>query len=76
MLALTVPASGQSPIPRAAPIWSELLGLTPLKASEPGVTVLTRVLAHDREYRLMAAGPYDGLAEDGLFAIWQRVPTG
>ncbi len=73
---LTVPASGQSPIPRADQISSELLGLTPLKASEPGVTVLTRVLAHDLEYRLMAVGPYDGLTQDGLFAIWQRVPTG
>ena len=72
---LKLPGSGQSPIPRDAPIAAELPGLAELKSNEPGVTVLTRVLTHDREYRLMAVGPYDGLSQAGLFAIWQRVPA-
>lgn len=74
--ALTLPGGRPSLIPRAATISADLLGLTPLKTSEPGVTVLTRVLAHDREYRLMAVGPYDSLSRAGLFAIWQRLPAG
>jgi Dolichyl-phosphate-mannose-protein mannosyltransferase len=73
---LTLPGSGPSPISRASLISAQLLGLAPLKSSEPGVTVLTRVLAHDREYRLMAVGPYDSLPEAGVFAIWQRRPAG
>jgi len=40
------------------------------------VPVLTRVLAHDRHYRLMAVGRYDGHSKPGLFAVWQRVPAG
>jgi 4-amino-4-deoxy-L-arabinose transferase-like glycosyltransferase len=74
--ALALPRAGPSPIPRAAPISAALPGLAAMKTSEPGVTALTRVLAHDGQYRLMAVGPYDSLSRAGLFAIWQRRPAG
>jgi hypothetical protein len=45
-----------------------------LKANEPGVPVLTRALEHDREYRLVAVGPYDSVQQDGIYAIWLRKP--
>jgi 4-amino-4-deoxy-L-arabinose transferase-like glycosyltransferase len=58
----------------AARISAELAGLEPLKDSEPGVPVLTRALEHDREFRLVAIGPYDSTLQDGLYAIWLRQP--
>lgn len=58
----------------AGRITVELSQLEPLKASEPGVLVLTRALEHDREYRLVALGPYDSVNQDGIYAIWLRKP--
>jgi hypothetical protein len=58
----------------AARITAELGRLEPLKATEPGVPVLTRVLQHNREFRLVAIGPYDSVDQHGIFAIWLRKP--
>jgi hypothetical protein len=44
-----------------------------MKLSEPGVPALTRVLARDGDYRLVAVGPYDSTVADGAYAIWRRV---
>jgi hypothetical protein len=52
----------------------ELGRLGAMKLSEPGVPVLTRVLAHDHEFRLVAVGPYDSHVQDGIYAIWLRKP--
>jgi hypothetical protein len=73
-LALPGPTSGAP----GATIRSELLSLPSLKPSEPGVPTLTRVLARDAAYRLVAVGPYDSGTRPGVFAIWQRVaaPSG
>jgi hypothetical protein len=42
------------------------------------VPALTRVLASDPAYQLVAVGPYDSGTRPGVFAIWQRVaaPSG
>jgi hypothetical protein len=75
--ALAPPGGGSSRAPGAA-IRSELLSLPSLKLSEPGVPALTRVLARDAAYRLVAVGPYDSGTRPGVFAIWQQVaaPSG
>ena len=71
---MTLPA-GTSVAPRdAARIAAELARLRPLKASEPGVPVLTKALEHDRQFRLVAVGPYDSINSDGIYAIWLRQP--
>jgi len=54
------------------PVYSKLFHLKNLTPSEPGVPALTRVLSHDRSYRLIAVGPYDGSGANGVYAIWQR----
>jgi hypothetical protein len=75
--ALAPPGGGSSRAPGAA-IRSELLSLPSLKLSEPGVPALTRVLARDAAYRLVAVGPYNSGTRPGIFAIWQQVaaPSG
>ena len=56
----------------AVRITAELSQMEALKANEPGVPVLTRTLERDREYRLVAVGPYDSVTEQGIYAIWLR----
>lgn len=40
---------------------------------EPGLGVLTRVLTADRNYRLVASGPFSSAHTPGSFMIWQKV---
>jgi hypothetical protein len=50
-------------------------GLLKVVASEshlPGLLSFTRVMEADRDYRLVAVGPYDGSVADWTFAIWKR----
>lgn len=51
---------------------AELTRLKNYKLNEAGVPTLTRVLEHDRTYRLVAVGPYDSPDIKGVYAIWQR----
>jgi hypothetical protein len=52
----------------------QLLDLVAEEANPPapGLSSLTVALEDDRAYRLVATGPYNGSASDGLYAIWQR----
>jgi hypothetical protein len=71
---MTLPA-GTSVAPRdAARIAAELAQLQPLNAREPGVPVITNVLEHNRQFRLVAVGRYDSVRSDGIYAIWLRQP--
>jgi hypothetical protein len=63
------------PSARGGPGYSKLLPLKSLVPFEPGVPALTRVLRHDRSYRLIAIGPYDGSDIKGIYAIWLRTGT-
>lgn len=53
---------------------ADLLNLSSLRRSEPGVPALTRVLARAKEYRLIAVGPYSSADIAGIYAIWERIP--
>jgi hypothetical protein len=59
----------------AAHIAAELGRLEPLKATEPGVSVLTTVLENDHAFHLVAVGPYDSSRQDGIYAIWLKTPV-
>src|SRR5262245_61003690 len=58
----------------AAHIAAQLGDLEPLKPNEPGVPVLTRALANDPDFRLVAVGPYDSSRKNGIYAIWLSQP--
>ncbi len=58
----------------AARIAARLGRLDAMKVTEPGVPALTRALEHDKEFRLVAVGPYDGVTLHGIYAIWLRKP--
>jgi hypothetical protein len=72
---MVLPGGPRSPGPPGPRVRSALLRLPSLKPSEPGVPTLTRALAGDSGYRLVAVGPYDSDVQPGVFAIWQRMPT-
>ncbi len=71
---MALPASTVIGTGEAAGVSAELGRLRALKAAEPGVPTLTRALAHDHEYRLVAVGPYDSVTQNGIYAIWLRKP--
>jgi hypothetical protein len=72
---MTLPASTVVRTGDAARIGAELGRLAAMKATEPGVPALTRALARDHEFRLVAVGPYDSVTQDGIYAIWLRKPA-
>ncbi len=71
---LRLPASAVIGQGDAIRIAARLGGLDALKVTEPGAPVLTRALEHDKEFRLVAVGPYDGVTLHGIYAIWLRKP--
>ncbi|MGI9008237.1 MAG: ArnT family glycosyltransferase [Streptosporangiaceae bacterium] len=52
-------------------MYGALRTLANFQRSEPGVPALTRAIERDRQYRLVAVGPYDSGAQSGIFAIWR-----
>jgi hypothetical protein len=72
---MALPASTVIGTSEAARVSAELGRLRALKAAEPGVPTLTRALAHNRGFRLVAVGPYDSVTQDGIYAIWLRQPS-
>ena len=72
---MALPADNTVRPGEAARITAELGQLEAMKVSEPGVPVLTRALEHDREFQLVAVGPYDSVRQDGIYAIWLRKPS-
>ena len=53
-------------------MYGALRELTNFQRSEPGVPALTGAIERDRQYRLVAVGPYDSGAQSGVFAIWRH----
>jgi hypothetical protein len=51
----------------------ELLRLVGDSTGEPGLTSLTLVLERDKDYQLVAVGPYNNTGNRSIFAIWQKV---
>jgi hypothetical protein len=66
--------AGTASVAPGGPVYAELARLKNYKLNEVGVPALTRVLEHDRAYRLVAVGPYDSPDSGGIYAIWQRTP--
>jgi hypothetical protein len=58
-----------------ASIYQQLISSPGLAPGESGLGTLTGLLERSRQYRLVAAGPYDSASVDGTYAIWQRVPA-
>jgi hypothetical protein len=58
--------------PRGSTTSQILLRLVGDNAGEPGLPALTLALEQDRDYRLVAVGPYDGTNDYSIYAIWQK----
>jgi hypothetical protein len=71
---IRLPAGTDVSAGAAARMTARLGQLDPLKLSEPGVPVLTRVLSHNHEFRLVTVGPYDSTKQNGIYAIWLKQP--
>jgi Dolichyl-phosphate-mannose-protein mannosyltransferase len=52
-----------------------LLNLIGTGSAQPNVAALTHALEADRQYRLVAQGPYYSDLDYGIYAIWQKVRT-
>ncbi len=53
-----------------------LLGLERDNAGEPGLPALTLALEKDPNYDNLTIGPYNGVGNNGVYAIWLKKPQG